>query len=588
MRSAAEFRPPGIYQTFSVAVNPDLTAADTRVTGFVGLTQKGPLNQPVRIASWDEFVEIFGTTNDHYLTSSVEAFYRNGGGACWVVRVAHVPAPGEALGVDHASSAEIVQVDDWSKPSLRISALNEGRWGNNIWVKCTHAVGATALLIRDLDIGAGEAQVNSTRGFEVGALVRIHDRENSDFVVLTEVKDKLLRWGKETPVNRRHRAASPTHLEVMEFEIHVALRDRREVFKSLQMHQTSRFYAPRVVASRSRLIRVEDLQTRSPVPHNLPEASPMARLVGGRDGTEMLTTEDVIGIDHGPAERRGLLALGAEEEVALLCVPDAMLFHDREPGPAGEMRAQRIQDEMIAMCENLRDRFAVLDIPHSKDVDWVQRWRRRTDSSYCAYYWPWLSYTGIDGAERSLPPSGAMVGVYAQRDTTDGVHTSPANVPLEGVTDLSLRVNEDHLGVLNADSVNSFRVQRGVRPWGARTASSDPSWRYVTVRRLFIMLRRSLEKGFAWASFEPNNHFTWKAIEGQGRRFLKGLWERGMLVGGKAEDAFFVQCDAQTNPPDNVDQGLLICNIAVAPVSPAEFIMISLVQQMGGGDAQGE
>jgi phage tail sheath protein FI len=588
MRSAAEFRPPGIYQTFSVAVNPDLTAADTRVTGFVGLTQKGPLNQPVRIASWDEFVEIFGTTNDHYLTSSVEAFYRNGGGACWVVRVAHVPAPGEALGVDHASSAEIVQVDDWSKPSLRISALNEGRWGNNIWVKCTHAVGATALLIRDLDIGAGEAQVNSTRGFEVGALVRIHDRENSDFVVLTEVKDKLLRWGKETPVNRRHRAASPTHLEVMEFEIHVALRDRREVFKSLQMHPTSRFYAPRVVASRSRLIRVEDLQTRSPVPHNLPEASAMARLVGGRDGTDMLTTEDVIGIDHGPAERRGLLALGAEEEVALVCVPDAMLFHDREPGPAGEMRAQRIQDEMIAMCENLRDRFAVLDIPHSKDVDWVQRWRRRTDSSYCAYYWPWLSYTGIDGAERSLPPSGAMVGVYAQRDTTDGVHTSPANVPLEGVTDLSLRVNEDHLGVLNADSVNSFRVQRGVRPWGARTASSDPSWRYVTVRRLFIMLRRSLEKGFAWASFEPNNHFTWKAIEGQARRFLKGLWERGMLVGGKAEDAFFVQCDAQTNPPDNVDQGLLICNIAVAPVSPAEFIMISLVQQMGGGDAQGE
>jgi phage tail sheath protein FI len=588
MRSAAEFRPPGIYQTFSVAVNPDLTAADTRVAGFVGLTQKGPLNQPVRIASWDEFVETFGTTNDHYLTSSVEAFYRNGGGACWVVRVAHTPAPGEALGVDHASSAEIVQVDDWSKPSLRVSALNEGRWGNNIWVKCTHAVGATALLIRDLDIGAGEAQVNSTRGFEVGALVRIHDRENSDFVVLTEVKDKLLRWGKETPVNRRHRAASPTHLEVMEFEIHVALRDRREVFKSLQMHPTSRFYAPRVVASRSRLIRVEDLQTRSPVPHNLPEPSPMARLVGGRDGTEMLTTEDVIGIDHGPAERRGLLALGAEEEVALLCVPDAMLFHDREPGPAGEMRAQRIQDEMIAMCENLRDRFAVLDIPHSKDVDWVQRWRRRTDSSYCAYYWPWLSYTGLDGAERSLPPSGAMVGVYAQRDTTDGVHTSPANVPLEGVTDLSLRVNEDHLGVLNADSVNSFRVQRGVRPWGARTASSDPSWRYVTVRRLFIMLRRSLEKGFAWASFEPNNHFTWKAIEGQARRFLKGLWERGMLVGGKAEDAFFVQCDAQTNPPDNVDQGLLICNIAVAPVSPAEFIMISLVQQMGGGDAQGE
>jgi uncharacterized protein len=585
MRSAADFRPPGIYQTFSVASKPDLTAADTRVVGFVGLTEKGPLNQPVRVTSWEEFVETFGTTQDHYLTASVEAFYRNGGGACWVLRVAHVPATGEPVGIDHAASAEIVQNDDWNKPSLRISALNEGRWGNNIWVKCAHAVGATALLIRDLDIGAGEAQVNSTRGFEVGALVRIYDRENSDFVVLTEVKDKLIRWGKDTPVNRRHRAAAPTHLEVMEFEIHAALRDRREVFKSLQMHPSSRLYAPRVIASRSRLIRVEDLATRSPVPHNLPEASAMARLAGGRDGTDALTTEDVIGIDNGPADRRGLLALGAEEEIAILAVPDAMVFHDRELGPAGEMRAQRIQDEMIAMCENLHDRFAVLDVPHSKDIEWVQRWRRRTDSSYCAYYWPWLSYTGLDGATRSLPPSGAMAGVYVRRDTTDGVHMSPANVVLEGVSDLSLRVTEDHLGILNADSVNSFRVQRGVRPWGARTASSDPSWRYVPVRRLFVMLRRTLEKGFAWATFESNNHYTWDAVDGQARRFLTGLWERGMLVGGKAEDAFFVQCDAETNPPENVDGGLLTCNIAVAPVSPAEFIMVSLVQRMAGSDA---
>jgi phage tail sheath protein FI len=178
-----------------------------------------------------------------------------------------------------------------------------------------------------------------------------------------------------------------------------------------------------------------------------------------------------------------------------------------------------------------------------------------------------------------------MAGVYVQRDTTDGVHMSPANVVLEGVSDLSLRVTEDHLGMLNADSVNSFRVQRGVRPWGARTASSDPSWRYVPVRRLFVMLRRTLEKGFAWATFESNNHYTWDAIDGQARRFLAGLWERGMLVGGKAEDAFFVQCDAETNPPENVDGGLLTCNIAVAPVSPAEFIMVSLVQRMAGSDA---
>ena len=89
-----------------------------------------------------------------------------------------------------------IQVDDWNKPSLKIRAFNEGVWGNNIWVKCEHAQGATTLLTRDLDVGAGEAHVKSTRGFEVGSLVRIYDRENSDYVVLTEIGDRLIKWAR--------------------------------------------------------------------------------------------------------------------------------------------------------------------------------------------------------------------------------------------------------------------------------------------------------------------------------------------------------------------------------------------------------
>jgi phage tail sheath protein FI len=259
-----------------------------------------------------------------------------------------------------------------------------------------------------------------------------------------------------------------------------------------------------------------------------------------------------------------------------------MVFYERERGPAGEMRAQRIQDQMIALCENLKDRFAILDIPESKDIEWVTRWRRRTDSSYAAYYWPWLKYATPEGKVRSLPPSGAMAGVYAQRDTAGGVHHAPANVPIEGAEDLTLRVSEDHLGVLNADSVNTFRVQRGVRPWGARTSSSSPEWRYINVRRLFIMLRRTLDTGFLWATFEPNNSNTWGTISHRVADFLTRLWKDGALVGGKAEEAFFVKCDAETNPPENVDNGILTCDIAVAPVSPAEFLMVSLVQLMPG------
>ena len=580
MRPSADPRAPGIYQSFDSIAPPPLSIANTRISGFVGITQKGPMNEATRLSNWDEFLEIFGYSTDSYTSDSVFGFFKNGGTDAWVVRVAHNPPKGELPGIDQAASAEHVQIDDWNKPSLKIRALNEGTWGNTIWFRCMHTPGSQALLTRDLDIGAGEAHVNVTRGFEVGATVKIYDRENSDFIVITEVGDKVIKWATETPVNRRHRAAAPTYLEVLTFEIHVAMRDRREVFKGLQMHPSSRNYAPRVVSQRSRLVRLEDIHTKSPVPHNMPEPLPMTRLSGGRDGIEAVTPEDFIGYDMGPGERSGLNALAANEEIAVLVAPDAMKFYEREPGPSGELKAQRLQDEMISICERQKDRFAILDIPQTKDIEWVRRWRRRTDSSYCAYYWPWLRTTGSDDKLRVVPPSGFLAGCYARSDN-EGVHQAPANLEIEGAQDVSLRITEDHIGLLNSESVNTFRIQRGVRPWGTRTASSDPNWRYIPVRRLFIMLRRSLEAGFAWITFEPNNQATWDLVHRRTSEFLSSLHTRGMLAGGNPEEAFFVKCDAETNPPDQVDGGMLICDIGVAPLAPAEFIMISLTQTMG-------
>jgi phage tail sheath protein FI len=319
--------------------------------------------------------------------------------------------------------------------------------------------------------------------------------------------------------------------------------------------------------------------TKSPVPHNLPEPLPMTRLTGGRDGIDSITPEDFVGHDFGPGDRSGLSALAVNEEVALLSIPDAMKFYDREPGPAGELKAQRVQDTMISICENQKDRFAILDIPQTKDIEWVRRWRRRTDSSYCAYYWPWLRVIASDDRPKIVPPSGYLAGCYARRDN-DGVHHAPANLEIVGAEDVSLRITEDHIGILNSESVNTFRLQRGVRPWGARTASSDPDWRYIPVRRLFIMLRRSLEAGFAWITFEPNNERTWDLVRDRVTDFLADLHNKRMLAGGNLEEAFFVKCDAENNPPEQIDAGQLLCDIGVAPLAPAEFIMISLVQTM--------
>ncbi len=584
MRPSAELRPPGVYAAMAEPTIAPLQIAETHIVGFVGMAQKGPIDEPRRISSWEEFLDIYGYTSNHYLSDSVEAFFRNEGRVCYVVRVAHVPRDGEPATVDHAMAAQREIPDDWNKPALRVRALNEGRWGNSIWVGFGHSSGARSLLTRDLDVGSGVAQVSSTRGFEVGALVRIFDRDNDDYVVLTEVGEREIMWGAETPVNRKHRAAAPTHLEVISFEMQVALRDRREVFKNLQMHPSSRNYAPRVINASSRLVVLEDLQTRSPPPHHMPEPEQLGKISGGRNGTEKITPEDFIGYDHGPGERSGLMSLVEVTEVALLACPDAMGFLDADPGPGGELRAQRVQDAMVDLAENLKDRFVILDCPRTRDIEVVQRWRRRTDSSYCAYYWPWIEMPSQEGSTKEIPPSGVMSGIYASRDLEIGVHQAPANVPIIGAVDLSVRVTEDHLGLLNAEGINSFRISRGIRPWGARTASSDPDWRYLNVRRIFIMLRRSLESGMGWIPFEPNDHKTWASVQSMTTAFLRGLYQLGMFAGGNPDDAFYVKCDAETNPPEVVAEGRLICSIGIAPVIPAEYISIQITQNMSSGE----
>jgi uncharacterized protein len=579
-----DLRPPGVYPALAEPSAVEMQRSETRVAGFVGVAQRGPLDEPRRVSSWDEFVEVYGYDPSHYLSHSVEAYFRNGGLACWVVRVAHVPRDGGARALEHATSAELVAIDDWNKPGLRVLANSEGRWGNHIWVSFKHSTGASALLTQDIEVGGGVAQVSSARGFRAGALVRIYDREQSDYVILTEVGERNLRWGAETPINRAHRAAGPTHLEVLEFDLHVSLRDRREVFKGLQMHPSSRRYAPRVVEQESRLIRLEDLDSRSPPPHNMPEPCAPTKLAAGRDGTEQLTPEDFVGHDHGPGDRAGLFSLVSVDEVAQLACPDAMLFLDRQSGPEGELRTQRVQDTMVDLCENLKDRFAILDCPRTRDIEVVKRWRRRVDSSYAAFYWPWVGVLGSDSSVRRIPPSGIMAGIYARSDTHEGVHQAPANVPVADAVDVSVPVTEDDLGVLNSEGVNVLRLARGIRPWGARTASSDPRWRYVNVRRLFIMLRRSIEAGMSWVVFEHNHEKTWESVRDVVSGFLGELYQKGMFAGGKPEDAYFVKCDAETNPAEAVSKGILTCEVGVAPAIPAEFIVISVMQNTGGTD----
>lgn len=579
-RPSASPRVPGIYEASESDAVPAIAASDTRIAGFVGLSERGPIGLPTRVQSWDDFVDTYGNSTSGFLSGCVYSFFQNGGPACWVVRVAHCAAPDVPPTMEHAACASITCVDAWGKPAFQIVASSEGSWGNEIFFQLRPTLGAEALLTRDVDLGAGEAFVSSTRGFSVGDLVRVFDREHEDFVVLTSVGDHVLRWDSRTPLHRKHHAAAPTTVQVHSFELQLSLRGKRELFRGLQLDPASKHFAPAVVAAGSRFARLRTIETTTPPPHCLPRPCDVTRLEGGRNGDAALTPEDVLGFDHGPADRSGLAALLATDEPAQIAVPDAMLFCVREPGPLGDQKAQRVQDHLIASCENLRDKFAVLDIPLGKDIEHVRRWRRRVDSSFAAFYWPWLVSDSPWG-QLTLPPSATMCGVFASRES-DGVHVAPANVPLASIVDVSLNVTEDHLAILSADGINGFRIQRGVRPWGGRTASSDASWRYISVRRLFIMLRRSLESGYAWAAFEPNNEKTWGFVQERTRAFLRDLHRKGMFAPGDADAVFYVKCDEETNPPESVQSGRMICEVGIAPVVPAEFITLSMNQEMNG------
>jgi hypothetical protein len=201
----------------------------------------------------------------------------------------------------------------------------------------------------------------------------------------------------------------------------------------------------------------------------------------------------------------------------------------------------------------------------------------RFNSDFAALYFPWLQLPdpALPGVLRSVPPCGHVVGLYARLDVAEGVHRAPANGELRWVHDVALGVDDSLHGVLDPESVNAIRAfrGRGIRVYGARTLSNDPSWRYVNVRRLLSMIEESVEEACQWVVFEPNDDELRALLRIGIGGLLEAIWRRGGLVGATAEEAFFVKCDRANNPPAVVDQGRLVVDVGVAPAEPAEFVV---------------
>ena len=305
------------------------------------------------------------------------------------------------------------------------------------------------------------------------------------------------------------------------------------------------------------------------------------QLSGG--GTQPLTAADFIG---DVVERTGLAGLEALDDVRLVLCPDLMAGYDGSD--EAKEKIKTVQTAMIADCERLKYRFAILDTPPGLNAQQAKEWREwvNFDTSYAAMYYPWVEVADLSDSPqltKFVPPSGHIVGVYNRVDSQVGFHKAPANEVLMGALNLELNLTKGEQSTLNPIGVNCIRSfpGRGIRVWGARTLSSDGSWRYINVRRLFIVVGASLDASLNWVVFEPNDATLWAKVRRDVTSFLRTIWLGGALFGTAPSEAFYVKCDEELNPPEIRDLGQLIVEIGLAPVKPAEFVIFRLSQWAG-------
>jgi hypothetical protein len=307
-------------------------------------------------------------------------------------------------------------------------------------------------------------------------------------------------------------------------------------------------------------------------------------LAGG--GTTPLSHEDFIG---DVAERTGIMGLEAMDDVRILLCPDLMAGYDGSE--EAKERIKAVQTAMMAHAENTRS-FAVLDTPPGLNAQQAKEWYAYTnyDTSYAAMYYPWIKVADMSDSpkiSKFVPPSGHIVGIYNRSDSERGVHKAPANEVVRGAIDLELQLTRGEQDTLNPLGVNCIRSfpGRGIRVWGARTLSSDGSWRYINVRRLFILIETSMDIGLQWVVFEPNDADLWARVRRDVATFLRMLWRGGALFGASEDQAFYVRCDGELNSREVRDLGQLIIEVGVCPVKPAEFVIFR-ISQWAGADAE--
>lgn len=566
----AEYLSPGVYVEEYDNSPRGMEGVGTSTAGFVGLAERGDtVGAPVLITNNSEFTRKFGGYLSEfafgeyrYLAGAVEQFFQNGGTRCYVARV----LPSDAKAASYENEV------------LTVRAANEGSWGNRIELHFAESIKKKMQLLEKK--GDRVYLAKSAAGFEEGSLVKAGEEYNR----ITQIFGNEISFEKEFLEDVTDQSLVPEKLVYLsELGIQARYYDETEEFVELSLHATSGNYIELRMKD-SGLVRLQyhpqagnqgegeetslSAAIQNPVAALLGEGNDSIILEGGADGTkENITAATFIGEDRGPGRRTGIQAFVENHIVSIMAVPGITM--------------PDVIVSLIAHCENTQSRFAVLDMPRDiSDTKKLIQYRELVDSTYAAMYHPWIQ--GFDRSNKKpgyFPPSGAVMGVYSRTDIQRGVHKAPANETVS-CTGLNINFTKGEQDILNPEGINLIRALpgQGIRIWGARTASSNASFKYVNIRRLFIYVEESIKSNTGWVVFEPNDAGLWNRVRLSVEGFLNTMFRDGMFAGATPEESYFVDIGPTTMTQDDIRNGRLICNIGIAPSRPAEFVIFRITQ----------
>ncbi len=627
------YKSPGVKIEEQSAQGP-IVPLGTSTAAFVGPALSGPLFTPTKITNFTQFRDTFGgyiSAPPHYLAHAAYGFFQNGGSIAYIVRV------GTAL------RAHLMLADGAALDTVLIEALAEGPAGNTITAQVQHHQIVTAnaarltatvqtasnnlivvtdplqastfrpgdivtiqgqpervkidrvrgveiflsdlltgtyssgiLRIADLEIGQESFRVQSGAGLEAGSSIRIaQGGTNENLVVAGFIGDRVF---LETGLSNTYTMANgDAAVSIVSFEFGVIINRPgfpAEPFSNLAMDTRHSRYFGKIVNSQHVSAQLADLPSASPPPVNRPAVIAATALAGG--------TSDNLAAINASHYQQALDELTRVDDVNIVAAPDRTDL--------------TTQQAIIAHCSSMADRFAILDpqanaTPFGPGGILDQRAGLESQLGFAALYYPRIAIAGPTGGDPIRDsPSGHLAGVYARTDAQRGVHKAPANTIIEGAVALERRLTDGELGELNIEGVNVIHAfPNSVRPrvWGARTTSppAETPWRYINVRRLLLQIEESIQESIRWSVFEPNDLALWEKLKRIITQYLTQVWRDGALFGKTAEDAFYVKCDEELNPEPIRQLGQVIVEIGVAPVRPAEFVIIRIGQWEGGSSA---